>query len=349
VVERLSALSARAAGRTESSVKLALSPPQMKLLSGARPETIQTLTLAAGRDGRLRALVHGSLNDTAMTAEYIEPCGVLSRHLYQIDHLRVTHQVVRKNIAPRAALAAAGLFPGLFALESALDEMAHWLKLDPVRLRLINHAESDPVTARPWKSKRLRECYRLGMERIGWNGENGEPGRSHEPRMQHQGPLLSGLGMASTMGWPQTIAGDTAEAVVDAAFGAHFVKVLVDPKTDQVSIARHVAVLDLGAVPDLEQARFFARVGIALGHEAALPSPAAAAKDGKPAPPEIEVLFVESDPSAATAPLLDARKDGKAVRDLSLAGVAAAVASAVHNATGVRHRELPIRPAEMIR
>ncbi len=363
VIERLSTLSANGAGRPGSSVKLALSLKEAQLLSGSRPETIQTLTLAAGRDGRLHALVHGSLNDTAMTAEYVEPCGVLSRHLYQIDHLRVTHQIVRKNIAPRAALPAAGLAPGLFALESALDELAHWLKLDPVRLRLINHAELDLVTGRPWKNKRLRECYRLGMERIGWNGENGEPSRSHEPRTQHRGPLLVGLGMASAMGWPRPGVGSTADAAadgrgegtIDAAFGAHFVRVLVDPKTDRVSIARHVAVLDLGSVPDLEQARFLARVGIALGHASALPALAAPASttknDGADPPPEIEVLFVESDPpparppAPAPVPVLDV----KAVRDLALSGVAAAVGSAVHNATGVRHRELPIRPAEMIR
>jgi CO/xanthine dehydrogenase Mo-binding subunit len=342
VLDELTARAEKAAGQP-GGVRLALSPRQTEVLSGHRPETIQTLSLAAGHDGRLRALIHSSLNETAMTDEYVEPCGAVSRQLYQIDNLRVTHKVVRKNIAPATALAAAGLLPGLFALESALDELAYLIKFDPVRLRLLNHAEVDAVTGQTWESgKQLRECYRLGMERIGWNGEGGAPGWVHEPRSQHEGKFLRGLGMASTMGWRQPLQQGSA----NPGFGAHFVKVLCDPRTGSVWIARHIVALDVGAVPSLEQAESWAREGISLGHARALLTsqkgekrPASETSEPKP-PAEIEVIFVQPEPESQAKSAVPACR--AAVRELALAGTAAAVANAIHHATGIRYRELPI-------
>lgn len=315
------ALEALAAQALKRPVQVALSPHQAELLGGQRPETIQTLTLAAGRDGGLRALFHQSLNDTAMASEYVEPCGIASQHLYGALHVRVAHAVVRKNIAPRAALLAAGLAPGLFALESALDELATLLKLDPVRLRLLNHAEVDPVSGAPWAGKRLRECYRLGMERIGWSE------RPREPRALRTGPCWVGIGMAGTTTFLQPATGGAKRA----GFGAHFVRLLVDPEKKTLRIARHVVVLDAGAQSDLKQAEATVKAAVALGHRAALVE----AMDKAPAP-SIEPLFVEPDRETA-APLAP-----ETLRDLALTGVAAAVANAVFHAVAVRCRALPI-------
>jgi xanthine dehydrogenase YagR molybdenum-binding subunit len=73
----------------------------------------------------------------------------------------------------------------MFALESAMDELAHALGMDPLDLRLLNHAERDPESGKPWTSKRLRECYEAGAEAIGWRARlrggtarsDGRPGR----------------------------------------------------------------------------------------------------------------------------------------------------------------------------
>jgi len=333
--ERLTALAAQAVGRP---VRLALSSAQCQTLAGHRPETIQTLTLSADRSGRLRALVHGSLNETAMTAEYVEPCGLVSRHLYAVDNLRVVHKIARKNVAPRGAplLPAAGLLPGLFALESLLDELSAFLRIDPVRLRLINHAETDAATGRPWNGKRLRECYRLGAERIGWAARRLEPPASHE------GLRSDGLGVASAMGLPRLAENGT----IDAPFGAHFTQVVADLEhpPGSLRIARHIAVLDVGSLPDAKKAQAAAQAEVALALAGAL-------RRGtkRLAPPAVEVIFLEPESSSSAKEIEPQPPLGPAaLRDLAMSGVAASLASALYNATGMRHRELPIRLDQMI-
>jgi xanthine dehydrogenase YagR molybdenum-binding subunit len=84
---------------------------------------------------------------------------------------------------------------GVYSLESALDELAAALKIDPVELRLRNHADIDPQSGLPWSSKSLKECYRAAAERFGWDCR--KPG----PRSMRDGRLLVGYGMA-TASWP---------------------------------------------------------------------------------------------------------------------------------------------------
>ena len=86
---------------------------------------------------------------------------------------------------------APGAVSGMFALECAMDELAYALKIDPLELRLINYAETDPESGKPFSSKALRECYRLGAEKFGWKN------RKSEPRSMRDGRLLVGWGMAT--------------------------------------------------------------------------------------------------------------------------------------------------------
>ena len=86
---------------------------------------------------------------------------------------------------------APGNVSGAFALESALDELSYALKIDPLELRLINYAETDPDNGKPFSSKELKECYRQGAERFGWKA------RKPEPRSMRDGGLLVGWGMAT--------------------------------------------------------------------------------------------------------------------------------------------------------
>ena len=297
----------------------------------ARPETIQTLTLCAARDGRLRALVHNALNDTAMRVDTVLPCELLSRHLYHADNLRLSHKLVRKNVAPRTngGLQFPGLAPGLFALESALDELAHLLAADPLWLRRINYAELDEHSRKSWAKKRLRDCYRTVEERSDWVE------RRREPKSFVEGANLIGLGAASTMSPPREAHGEMA-----ALYGAHVSRVLVTPNGEP-RIMRHHTVLDLGvaATPALIEA---ARAGVMQALHALF-----AAGEKGPAAADLDVTILA--PNAAQeggegddAPSL------QAVREVAAAGVAAAVCSALHNASGVRYRELPIAPLSVI-
>ncbi|MFO0576650.1 MAG: xanthine dehydrogenase family protein molybdopterin-binding subunit [Polyangia bacterium] len=184
----LCAVAARQLGRP---VRLAVGRTEPSSAGGHRPETTQTLSLGASAAGELRAILHTTLTHTSPLDEYVEPAGSVSGSLYRCEHVAVAHQLVRLDRPAPAALPAAGEAPGLFALESALDELAAELGLDPLRLRQINHADVDATARRPYASKRLRDCYRIGAERIGWQA------RKAEPRARRSGRWLIGLGMAT--------------------------------------------------------------------------------------------------------------------------------------------------------
>jgi xanthine dehydrogenase YagR molybdenum-binding subunit len=180
-------LAALAARRVHRPVKLVLSRRQMFTSVGYRPSNIQRLQLGASRDGRLQALVHAAVLGTAAYEEWVEHSAALSRSSYACEHRRTSHRAVRLNLDTPTIMRAPGEAPGSFALESAIDELAEKLGMDPIELRLRNFAESDPATGKPWSANSLRECFRLGAERFGWS--------RHAPR--REGRELVGFGMAA--------------------------------------------------------------------------------------------------------------------------------------------------------
>jgi xanthine dehydrogenase YagR molybdenum-binding subunit len=187
-------LAAMAARVTRRPVQLNLTRQQMFTSVGHRPSTEQTLTLAARKDGALTALRHETLQPTSTTTEFVEPCGITtSKILYACENVSTPHKLVRVNIAPPTPMRAPGDCPGSFALESAMDELAVALGMDPVELRLRNHADKDPAEGKPWSSKHLKECYERGAATFGWKK------RSHEPRSMKDGDLLVGWGMATAL------------------------------------------------------------------------------------------------------------------------------------------------------
>jgi len=161
----LALLSARRAGRP---VRLELTRAQMFNLVGRRQETVQDLTIGATRDGRLTAIDHQVLSQTSTHAEYADPVAFVSRVLYACPNVVTQHRLVRTNEPQPIPMRGPGEAPGSFALESALDELAHALDLDPVELRLRNHADHDQDAGRPWSSNSLRDCWKQGGERFGW-------------------------------------------------------------------------------------------------------------------------------------------------------------------------------------
>jgi xanthine dehydrogenase YagR molybdenum-binding subunit len=188
-----SALAAASARELKRPVKLVLSRRQMYSLNGHRPSTTQTVTLGADRRGRLKATRHLSGTYTSKVFEYIEPVVLSTQLLYKCSSLQTGLDLARMNTGTPTPMRGPGETPGLFALESAMDELAVATGVDPIELRLRNYAERDPRTnnRQPWSSKNLRECYVRGAEEFGW--EN----RPKVPASRREGRWLIGYGMAS--------------------------------------------------------------------------------------------------------------------------------------------------------
>jgi len=186
-------LAAMAAGVVNRPVKLVLAREQMFSSNGYRPRTIQRLRLGADAQGRLLALTHDGVTSMSHPAlgEFAEPVGLMSEMLYTVPNAAVTHRLVSLNAPLPTYMRAPGEASGSFALESAMDELAVALKLNPLELRLRNYAETDPHEDKPFSSKALKQCYAAGAEAFGWTR------RPSEPRAMRDGPVLVGWGMAT--------------------------------------------------------------------------------------------------------------------------------------------------------
>ena len=184
----LAAMASRQVGRP---VKLVLDRPQMFGMVGYRPLTEQRMQLGAAADGRLTAVRHDVIASTSFQEDWMEPAALITRMLYSSDSLQTSHRLARLNYGTPTFTRGPGISSGSFALECAMDELAYTARLDPIALRLINHAERDPGNGLPWSSKALRQCYAAGAERFGWAARN------PAPRSMRDGHLLVGWGMAS--------------------------------------------------------------------------------------------------------------------------------------------------------
>ena len=175
-------------------VRLVLSRPQMFDSMGQRARTIQTIGLAADENGKLAALKHSTLTHSSMIYQYTEPCGSLTRSVYSCPNVQINHRLVQLDFTTPCPMRAPGEAPGFFALESAMDELAVKLNIDPIEFRMRNYADKDEFDQRPWSSKHLKECYDRGAAKIGWSSRNPKPGSTKDP----DGRLV-GLGMATAV------------------------------------------------------------------------------------------------------------------------------------------------------
>lgn len=169
-------LAAVAARQVKRPVKIALPRQYQFTTAGHRPFTRQRIRLGAARDGRLEAIRHDALSHTSMVTEYVESCTQATPSLYSCPNVGVTQKLVTANVGTPTSMRAPGACPGIYALESALDELAVQLGLDPIELRRRNLPERDEKKNRPWSSSHFGECLRLAADRFGWSGRNPEPG-----------------------------------------------------------------------------------------------------------------------------------------------------------------------------
>ncbi|MFF9605332.1 molybdopterin cofactor-binding domain-containing protein [Streptomyces sp. NPDC014684] len=206
-------LAAMAARHTGRPVTVAYPRRYLPTVVGHRAPTLHRLRLGATADGHLSALLHEVTTHTSHVKEFVEQAAVPSRVMYAAPHLLSTHRVVPLDVPSPSWMRAPGEAPGMYALESAVDELADALRLDPVELRIRNEPDAEPGSGKPFSSRHLAECLREGARRFGWDR------RDPRPRSAAEGPLLIGTGVAAATYpvqiWPSTA---SAQALPDGTY-----------------------------------------------------------------------------------------------------------------------------------
>ncbi|MBZ9770106.1 xanthine dehydrogenase family protein molybdopterin-binding subunit [Mesorhizobium sp. CA6] len=186
-----SAVAAAAARMLDRPVKLVLTRPQNFTSYGGRAATRQTIAIGADRDGKIQSIVHRGVNETAVDGMWVEPLGSVTSIMYATPNFSSKQNVVRVNTVVPGAKRAPGENPSAFGIESAIDELAYELGIDPLEMRLINYAEQDPHAKKAWSTRQLREAFAAGAEAFGWAK------RSNAPRSMRDGRQLIGWGVAA--------------------------------------------------------------------------------------------------------------------------------------------------------
>ena len=185
-------LAAAAARQLGKPIKLVVSRKMMFQTVGHRARTQQRVRLGASRNGRLVSLQHDYVYHMSMSDMYHEDCGEATQFHYSVPNLRVSFGRARRNVGATADMRGPGAVPGLYATESAMNEMAERLKIDPVKFRILNEPKLDESLKLPFSSRHYVECLTLGSERFGWSQRNPAVGS-----MKRDG-LTLGWGMAGT-------------------------------------------------------------------------------------------------------------------------------------------------------
>ena len=179
-----------AAKKIKRPVKLVLNREQMFTTVGYRPHAWQKIGIAADKNGKLTGITHHAVSNTSRYEDFGEGIVNASQFLYACPNVNTSYRLLPLDVNTPTWMRGPGPATGCFALESALDELSYKLNIDPIELRLINHADVHPVNKNLWSTKFLKECYALGKEKIGWQNRPTVPGSLIEDGM------LVGYGMA---------------------------------------------------------------------------------------------------------------------------------------------------------
>lgn len=184
-------LAAAAARVLQRPVKSVLTREQVFTIVGHRGPTSQTVTLGARRDGTLIAIRHDGIASKATSNGFRETPATTSLNVYASPNIHVGRKIVTLDVPVTTIMRAPSDSNGAFAQECAIDELAFELGLDPLEIRQRNYANVKPDNKKPWSSKHLDECYRLGAERFGWSRRN------PTPRATVDGDWFVGMGMST--------------------------------------------------------------------------------------------------------------------------------------------------------
>jgi xanthine dehydrogenase YagR molybdenum-binding subunit len=185
-------LAAMAALVVDRPVTVAVTRQQMFAFVGYRTPTIQRLRLGAEPDGTLTAVSHEVVEQTSTVVEFAEQTAIPTRMMYAAPARRTRHRLAALDVPTPSWMRAPGECPGMYALESAMDELAIECGVDPIELRIRNEPDIDPETGNPFSSRGLVECLRRGAERFGWAGRDPAPGS------RRHGAWLAGTGVAAS-------------------------------------------------------------------------------------------------------------------------------------------------------
>nr|WP_296778145.1 xanthine dehydrogenase family protein molybdopterin-binding subunit [Rhodococcus sp. (in: high G+C Gram-positive bacteria)] len=258
----LAAMAARASGRT---IKFALPRQALFDLVGYRTPTISHVRLGADARGTLTALSHDTFQQTSQIFEFCEQTAESSRHIYASPNRRTTHRLAVLDVATPRWMRAPGEAPGMFAVETAIDELSYAVGIDPIELRIINEPHVDPASGNPFSSRSVVECLREGAERFGWSERDPRPGH------HRQGRKLIGSGVA-TASYPVLISPSSASASL-AEDGSVTVSVAAsDIGTGARTVLRQIAADALAVPAD--------RVELKLGNSALPKAPGAGGSSG---------------------------------------------------------------------
>ncbi|MBO0870090.1 MAG: xanthine dehydrogenase family protein molybdopterin-binding subunit, partial [Micromonosporaceae bacterium] len=196
----LAVLAARAVRRP---VRLALTRAGVYHTVGGRTASRQRVALGADEQGRLTALVHTSVSRTGRVGGMSEPITGVSRHLYAAPNIQLRQRTVELDLLSNTFMRAPGEAIGSFAVESAVDELACKLGMDPIELRMRNEPDRNPVGGQRFTHRMLREAYTRGAQRFGWRERDPRPGAMRDGRW------LVGMGVATayrgSMRMPATV------------------------------------------------------------------------------------------------------------------------------------------------
>jgi xanthine dehydrogenase YagR molybdenum-binding subunit len=239
-------LAVLAARELKRSIRVTLTRQQM-FTFGHRPTTWQRVALGAKRNGTLTAMIHEAVGETSQFEDYSEPVATWSSVLYRCENFRTNHKLVKLDLHTPIDMRAPGAVWGLYAFESALDELAVKLEMDPLQLRLKNYADRDYSEDKPFSSKELLACYQQAAEKFGWSR------RSREPGSMRAGKQLIGWGMAGGI-WEAMQQEATAKAVLTAEGHLTVSSATADIGTGTYTIMTQIAAEQLGL--PLEQVTF---------------------------------------------------------------------------------------------
>ena len=228
---------ARAIGRP---LKVEWSRQQMFELNGYRPETRQTIRIGATREGKLTSLRHEAVSPTSTVSGYPEPVTGMTMMMYDVPNLAISQEIRHLNVPTPSPMRGVGVLAGGWALETAMDELAHELDIDPVELRMRNDAKKGPLSGNPFSSKHLDRCFARGRELICWD-RRGRPGERRDGRW------AIGLGVAAST-LPAVLDTASAHATLHADGTAEVVSATHEIGNGAYTIFRQIAA-DALALP----------------------------------------------------------------------------------------------------
>jgi xanthine dehydrogenase YagR molybdenum-binding subunit len=247
-----------AAKLVKRPVKLVLSRADMFTSVGYRPHTWQKVGLGATADGKLVGITHEASGQTSVYENFTEGVVNISQLMYASPNVNTRYRIVSLNVNTPTPMRGPGEATGAYALESAMDELSYALNIDPIELRIRNHADSDPLSGKPYSSKFLKEAYQLGADKIGWSE------RSQKPGSLTKDGWLVGYGMGAGMfGAYRSNATVTARLMADGTLFLQTSVTDIGPGTGTAMAS--IAAESMGISPE--------KIRVELGDSALPPSP----------------------------------------------------------------------------